>query len=106
MAAADVFVLSSRWEGTAGVLIEALALEVPIVASDLPGVREIVGQAARLVRSADAELLTRALVAQLTSDDQAATTKQGRARFEELFTIDRASDGMLAFYERALTGAH
>ncbi|MGH9268216.1 MAG: glycosyltransferase family 4 protein, partial [Acidimicrobiales bacterium] len=43
MAAADVFVSPSRWEGLGSVLIEALALEVPIVATDLPAIREVVG---------------------------------------------------------------
>ena len=41
MAAADVFLFPSRWEGFGGVLIEAMALEVPIVCSDLPVVHEL-----------------------------------------------------------------
>ncbi len=41
LCAADVFVLPSRREGSPGVVLEALALEAPVVASDLPGVREV-----------------------------------------------------------------
>jgi len=41
LCAADVFVLPSRWEGIGGVLLEAMALEALIVASDLPTTREI-----------------------------------------------------------------
>jgi glycosyltransferase involved in cell wall biosynthesis len=44
MVAADVFVFPSLWEGLGGVLIEALALEVPIVSSDLAATREVVGE--------------------------------------------------------------
>lgn len=41
--AADCFMLSSRREGLPGVVLEALAAELPIAATDLPGVREIAG---------------------------------------------------------------
>nr|MDJ0953260.1 glycosyltransferase [Acidimicrobiia bacterium] len=43
MCAADVFALPSRVEGSPGALIEAMALCVPAVASDIPSVRELVG---------------------------------------------------------------
>ncbi|MGH2637072.1 MAG: glycosyltransferase, partial [Actinomycetota bacterium] len=43
MCAADLFVMPSRWEGLGSVLIEAMGLEVPAVASDLGPVREVVG---------------------------------------------------------------
>lgn len=39
--ASDCMVLSSRWEGLPGVVLEALAADLPVIATDLPGVREI-----------------------------------------------------------------
>ena len=39
-----VFVSASRWEGSPGSVIEAMALETPIVATDIPAVREVVGE--------------------------------------------------------------
>ncbi len=45
--AADVMVFPSLWEGLPGAVLEACAAGTPVVASDLPGVREI---AARLPR--------------------------------------------------------
>jgi glycosyltransferase involved in cell wall biosynthesis len=52
MAGSDVFVLSSRWEALPLVLLEALALGLPVVATDAPGATATVlggGQYGRLV---------------------------------------------------------
>jgi glycosyltransferase involved in cell wall biosynthesis len=43
LTAFDVFVLPSRCEGSPNALLEALAAGLPIVASDIPGVRSCVG---------------------------------------------------------------
>lgn len=105
LCAADAFVLPSRWEGFGGVLLEAMALRAPIVASDLPAVREVVssGEHALLVDPEDPDALARAI--SRTLDDATGTaerTNAALARFSERFTIDRVADQMVAFYERSL----
>ncbi len=105
LSAADVFVLPSRREGLPGSAIEALALSVPVVASDIPAIREVLPaeEFGLLVPPGDPRRLSDALVAALA--DRAAATRRadaGRQRFLDRFTIDRAADGMAAFYRRAL----
>ena len=105
LCAADLVVIPSRWEGLSNVLIEAMAMEAPVVASDLPTLHDAVadGDTARLVPPGDQELLASAIVAAL-ADPAGATARAHRAhqRFLARFTIDRVVDQMGAFYERAI----
>lgn len=102
---ADLFVAPSRWEGLPGAVLEAMALEAPIVASDIPSVREAVGAGSKalLVPPGDPEALADAVAASLR-DPSAAAVRARRARedFLERFTLEAVAVGMLSFYERAL----
>jgi glycosyltransferase involved in cell wall biosynthesis len=108
LCAADVFVAPSRWEGLGSVLLEAMALRAPIVASDLPPIREVVrdGETARLSPPGAPAALSAAIVATLTDQERAAS--QAAAAYERFlarFTIERVADQMAAFYQRALASA-
>lgn len=101
LSAADVFALPSLYEGTAGAAIEALALETPIVSSDLAGTRGVLvdGVTARLVPVGDAAALARALAATLDdASGRPAQVERGRALFDERFTLARSAERMAELY--------
>jgi len=54
----DLFVLSSRIEGNPRVLIEAMSVKLPLVATDVTGIRDMVhnGETGHLVRSSPEDL--------------------------------------------------
>lgn len=94
---AALFVLASRWEGSPNVLIEALALGCPVVATNCPGgVADILrhGRLAPLVPVGDAVAMAQAMTATLQQPGETARRKQAAARF----TASRSA----AAYARAL----
>ena len=106
LCAADLFVLPTRREGFPGAVLEAMALEVPIVASAIAAVAEAVvdGAHALLVPPDNPEALAAGVVAALRSPEVCRERALAAlARFHDRFTIARAADGMLRFYEVALS---
>ena len=105
LASADAFAFPSRFEGFGCALLEAMALEAPVVASDLGPIREVVGpdMPALLVPTDDPCALGRAVVSTLMDGPGAASRVEvARTRFLQQFTIERVADDMVRFYERAL----
>lgn len=105
---ADVFVMSSRWEGMGGVLLEAMALEAPIVASDLATLRDALPDEGfgRFATPGRRDRFAAAILATLSDPaGSARRAADGRRRFTEHFTIERVSEQMAEFYGRALSGS-
>jgi glycosyltransferase involved in cell wall biosynthesis len=101
MCAADVLSFPSRWEGLGGTVVEALALRLPLVASNLAPIAEVVGDVGwPLVPPDDPMSLAKGLISVLTAAElNDARRDSGVARFEKLFTAEAACDGMVDFYE-------
>lgn len=101
LAAADVFAFPSRWEGLGGAAIEAMALGTPIVAGDVPALRELLagGQAGLLADPDDPHALAAALECALDDAEAAAQRATiARERFQAHYTLERSAEGMADFY--------
>lgn len=87
--AADGFVLSSAWEGMPLAVAEAMAMEKPVVATDVGGVRELVGGTGALVPSRNPMALADALLAVMRQSREARAALGGAARWRivEGFTM-------------------
>ncbi len=78
---AQVYVLSSRWEGFGLVLVEAMAHGLPVISSDLPTSREIMGDSALYFDVGDVEQLAQRL--------EEATHLDWSTKSHEAFSIAR-----------------
>jgi glycosyltransferase involved in cell wall biosynthesis len=93
----DVFVLSSRTEGTPMVLFEAMAAQTPVIATEVGGVPDVLSSAqALLVPSEDAHALARAI--QSVRADADAARARATAAFQRLRT-EYTMSACLARYE-------
>lgn len=92
LAAAELLVLPSKWEGMPNVVLEAMASRLPVVASDVEGVRELLGPSAdeQTVTYGDADALAKKIV-KLVSNKALAEElgSRNRHRAEQEFTYDR-----------------
>lgn len=103
---AAIFVLSSRFEGLPISIIEAMRAGLPVVASDVGGVCELVqeGQTGFLFASGDHQALEQKL-RQLMHDDALRKTlgANGRDHFLRNFTNDKMIAKTLSIYSSVLT---
>ena len=104
MCAADVLAFPSRWEGLGGTLVEAMALRLAIVASDIPPLVETIGDVGwPLVRPDDGQALAEGLASLLRPNAVNDVRKNaGESRFREFFTAEAAADKMAGLYRDVL----
>ena len=101
---ADVLVHPARWEGFGLALLEAMLAVLPVVATDVSSIPEIVtaGDTGLLVPPDDPPALATAVTRVL--EDPRDYGQRGLARARAEFSVARMADRTLAVYEAALGG--
>jgi len=105
MARADVFVLSSLSEGLPVVLMEALALELPVIAPAISGIPELVvhGETGLLFPAGRWDVLaTRMLEMAGDGDGRTRMAAAGRLRVLDEYDVDRAAAPLARLLEESL----
>jgi glycosyltransferase involved in cell wall biosynthesis len=88
---ADIFVLPSRWEGLPVALLEAMSVGLPVVATHVEGVEEVIQNEEQglLVPPGNAEALAAALIELIARDEERLRMGEAaRRRIEESYTVD------------------
>src|SRR5215204_314800 len=97
IARSDLVVFSSDWEGMPVVALEALAAGVPVVSTDVEGMRELLDVGAGTVVERDAGSLAQAVASLIASPERRAEMgSAGRERIAAEFSVQ----GMVTSYRR------
>lgn len=99
----NVFVYPSLYEGFGLPLLEAMACGAPVVTSNIPSIRETVGDAALLVSPTDVDELARSLVRLLENPaEREQRSAEGKQHASE-FSWDKAATATLKVYRSIST---
>lgn len=100
LAAADVVVIPSRWEGMSLAMLEAMAVARCVVTTDVPGARQALGtQAEAIVPATDTDALAGALVRRLADPDLARSEGMAaRAKAEGAFDLPKITAEVAVLY--------
>ncbi len=105
LAGLDLFVLASREEGLGTALLEAMAAGVPVVATSVGGIVEVVEDSVSgiLAPPGDVDRLADSIVTMLDNRELAdRLAKNGRRRVTEMFSIEATVEKTQKLYEELL----
>jgi glycosyltransferase involved in cell wall biosynthesis len=99
----DVFVLPSRDEPFGLAAAEAMAMGIPVVATRVGGLPEVVGEEAGLLVEPDNVEALASAILDLARDSRLRSTMglSGRARVKQKFTLEKQADGVHRAYLEA-----
>jgi glycosyltransferase involved in cell wall biosynthesis len=103
LSSAEIAVFPSLMEATSVAALEAMSCELPIAATRVGGLAEIVDEAVGAhCRPGDPTDLARAVVSLLERGDLREMGARGRARVEERWSVDRLGERHLEVYEMVI----
>jgi len=102
----DVFVLPSWVEGLPTVILESMACQTPVIATDIPGTRELVrdGQTGWLVQPGSVAQIAEAVKRAFLQREVYASIQAQAYSWVQNFTIERAAQQYLALYHKLAKG--
>jgi len=107
LAASDVFVSSSLWEGLPLSILEAMASRLPVIATQVGGVPEIIkeGETGFLVEPKNSKALAEKIgyLLSLPQEERKKVGEKGRKLVEEKFTLDKMVKSYENLYEEFCT---
>ncbi|MFC0627262.1 glycosyltransferase family 4 protein [Kribbella deserti] len=102
--AADVFLLTSHWEARALVIQEALQVGVPVVATAVGGIPELVGEAALLAPAGDTPALAVGVQTLLADSETASTLRERGWKLAGTWPDeDQVAHDLLTLYQGLVT---
>lgn len=105
LASADGLLITSLWEGFGLVAVEAMAAGVPVFATNIPGLTEVIGAAGTTFSSGDDNALAVSILDVIEDPlRRAQIIKLGKDR-APTYSIDKAARSYLALYEELVTSS-
>lgn len=103
---ADVYVQCSHFEGFGIAAVEAMAAGLPVIASAVPGLSDVVGDAGLLVPSGDAAALGSALRRVLESENLRKELRRKSMQRAQQFSIQQCATAYLSLYGSLIKTGH
>lgn len=97
---ADIIILSSKYEGLSLSSIEGMATGKPFIASDVPGLTDVVKNAGVLFQQGNAEELAQKIKELLSNDDYYKTIAERCQKRAENYNIDKMIDSHINLYKK------
>ncbi|HET6846474.1 MAG TPA: glycosyltransferase, partial [Anaerolineales bacterium] len=109
LGAADIFVLPSRWEGLPVALLEAMDTGLPVIATRVEGVEEVIqsDEEGILIPPEDARALADSISLLIDNPDRRKSMgNAGRARVRAAYTTDLMCEKYLSLMQNLLPDRH